>query len=143
MTTHEELLQKEDAAWSAFVDAFAAVPEDRRDKGDVVPGWNVKDIVWHCGYWAGSVVSALEKIGRGEASVEDPDVDASNALVTDEGRSLTWDQIVVQSEQNRGRAREALLALETLTPEAIEEFAGETFDHYDEHAVELRAFMSA
>ena len=40
----------------------------------------------------------------------------------------------------RVRARAALTALEQPSDAAIEEFAGETFDHYDEHAAELRAF---
>jgi len=59
----EELLQREDQAWTAFVDAFAAVPDDRRDDEGVVPGWSTKDLVWHCGYWAGYVGEALEAIG--------------------------------------------------------------------------------
>jgi hypothetical protein len=143
MTTHEELLQKEDTSWSAFVDAFAAVPEERRDEGDVVPGWNVKDMVWHCGYWSGFVAGVLQKIARGEPTGESQDWDAFNALVIDEGRAMSWDEIMVRSEENRGHARTALQALETLTPEAIEEFTGETFEHYDEHAQEIRAFMSA
>jgi hypothetical protein len=46
----EELLEREDQAWLAFVDAFAAVPEDQRDQQGVVPGWSTQDLVWHCGY---------------------------------------------------------------------------------------------
>ena len=59
----EDLLQREDKAWTAFEDAFAAVSEDRRDTPGVVPEWSVKDLVWHCAYWAGSVGDVLERIG--------------------------------------------------------------------------------
>ncbi len=138
----EELLQREDQAWSAFVDAFAAVPDDRRDDEGVVPGWSTKDLVWHCGYWAGWVGDALEKIGRGE-TLEDQNWDAMNDAVIVEGRGMAWDEVIVQSEHNRERARAALLALATVTDAALEEFTGETFEHYEEHAAEIRAFTGS
>ncbi len=140
MTTLEELLQKEDTAWLAFVDAFAGIPEDRRDVEGVVPGWTVHDMVWHCGYWAGYVGDVLERMHRGEPAAEDQDWDAFNRDVIEVGRGMLWDDVIVQSEQNRVRARAALTALEQPSDAAVEEFAGETFDHYDEHAAELRAF---
>ena len=143
MTTKEELLQLEDTAWLAFVDAFAAIPEDRRDVEGVVPGWTVHDLVWHCGYWAGYVADVLRKIARGESTDDDQNWDAFNATVIEEGRTMTWDQIIVQSERNRELVREAMQALPTLTDEALEEFRGETYAHYDEHAAEIRAFASA
>ena len=138
----EELLQREDQAWSAFVDAFAAVPDDRRDDEGVVPGWSTKDLVWHCGYWAGYVGDALEKIGRGE-TLEDQNWDAMNDAVIVEGRGMAWDEVIVQSEHNRERARAALRALPSITEAALEEFTGETFEHYEEHAAEIRAFTGS
>ena len=143
MTTHEELLAEEDEAWGEFVDAFDAISEDARDAEGVVPGWSTKDLVWHCGYWAGYVAGVLEKIGRGESTEDSQDWDAFNAMVLEDGRAMTWDEIIVRSEQNRVRAREALQALSTLTEEAVTEFAGETYEHYNEHAAEIRAFMGA
>jgi hypothetical protein len=143
MTTHEELLEKEDEAWGEFVDAFDVISEDARDVEGVVPGWSTKDLVWHCGYWAGYVADVLEKLARGESTDDSTDWDAFNAMVIDDGRALTWDQIIVQSEANRVRARQALQAMPELTEEAITEFAGETYEHYDEHATEIRAFTGA
>ena len=142
MTTTDELLQKEDAAWSAFVDAFGAVPEDRRSDEGVVPGWSVHDLVWHCGFWAGYVADVLHKISRGEQTEDSQDWDAFNAAVVQDGRGMSWDEIIVRSEQNRVQCREALEALPTLTDEAVEEFTGETFEHYEEHAAEIRAFVT-
>lgn len=139
----EELLQREDQAWTAFVDAFATVPDDRRDEEGVVPGWSTKDLVWHCGYWAGYVGEVLERIARGEPTPEDMDWDAFNDTVIEDGRGMGWDEIIVQSERNRERARAALQALSTVTAEAVEEFTGETFEHYEEHAAEIRAFTGS
>jgi hypothetical protein len=143
MTTIEDLLQKEDAAWSAFVDAFSKVPEDRRSDEGVVPGWSVHDLVWHCGFWAGYVADVLRKIGRGEPTEESRDWDAFNTIVVQDGRGMSWDEVIVRSEQNRVACREALQALPALTDEAVEEFTGETFEHYEEHAAEILAFVGA
>jgi Mycothiol maleylpyruvate isomerase N-terminal domain len=142
MTTIEELLQHEDEAWGAFVDAFGAIPQDRRDVPGVVPGWSVHDMVWHCGYWAGYVVDILAKIGRGESTDDDQDWDAINETVAQEGRAMSWDEVVAASERNRTAVREALSALPILTDEAVAEFGGETFEHYEEHTPEVRAFAS-
>ena len=138
----EELLKREDQAWMAFVDAFAAVPDDRLDDEGVVPGWSTRDLVWHCGYWAGYVGDALERIGRGE-TLEEQNWDAMNDAVIEEGRGMAWDEMIVQSERNRERARAALQALSTVTDEAVEEFTGETFEHYEEHAAEIRVFTGS
>jgi hypothetical protein len=140
MTTTEELLQREDAAWSAFVDAFGAVPEDRRSDEGVVPGWSVHDLVWHCGFWAGYAAEALHKIGRGEPNEDPQDWDALDTSVVEDGRGMSWDEIIVRAEENRVRCRDALEALATLTDEAVDEFGGETFEHYEEHAAQIRTF---
>jgi DinB family protein len=143
MTTTEELLQKEDAAWSAFVDAFSTVPEDRRSDEGVVPGWSVHDLVWHCGFWAGYVAEVLRKLGRGEPTDDSQDWDAFNAIVVQDGRGMSWDEVITRSEQNRVACREALRALTALSDEAIDEFKGETFEHYEEHAAEILTFVGA
>jgi hypothetical protein len=138
----QELLSREDRSWGAFVDAFAAVPEGRREDQGVVPGWSVKDLVWHCGYWAGYVADLLERAAAGETT-PDQDWDALNDLVIEQGRSMTWDEIIVRSEEHRERVRAALGSFTELTGELLEDVAGETYDHYDEHAAEIRAFSTA
>jgi hypothetical protein len=143
MATTEELLEREDQAWGALVDAFSAVPEDRRSEPGVVPGWSVHDMVWHCGYWAGYVVDVLERIARGESGDDSLDWEGINDEVVKEGRAMSWDEVVVGSERNRERVRDALRSLPSLTDEAIEEFRGETFEHYEEHTAEIRAFAAS
>jgi hypothetical protein len=138
----EELLQREDQAWSAFVDAFASVPETRREDEGVVPGWSVKDLVWHCGFWAGYVGDVLERAAKGEPAPDEQDWDAYNDMVIVQGRGMTWDEIVVGSEENRTRVRAALTALPSLTDGLVEEFTGETYEHYEEHTAEIAAFAA-
>jgi hypothetical protein len=139
----QELLQREDAAWSAFVDAFAAVAEDRRDVDGVVPGWSVKDLVWHCGYWADYVGDVLERMAAGQPAPPDQDWDEVNRMVTEDGKHMPWDEVIIAAERGRDRARSALLGMSDVTEDAGSEFREETFVHYDEHAAEITAFASA
>jgi Mycothiol maleylpyruvate isomerase N-terminal domain len=139
----EGLLTREDTAWLGLVDAFAGVPEDRRDLEGAVPGWSVKDLVWHCGYWADYVGDYLERITAGQPAPPDQDWDALNKLVIEDGRGMSWDEVVVAAERGRDRARSALLAMAEVTDPAASEFSGETFEHYEEHTAEIRAFAGA
>ena len=43
----DELLEREHASWSALEAAVGRVPADRRAVDGVVPGWSVKDLLWH------------------------------------------------------------------------------------------------
>ena len=139
----EELLKREDEAWHEFVDAFAAVPLDRRAVEGVVPGWSIHDLVWHCAYWAGYASDVLERIQRGEPEGDDrEDDDAWVAEILTAGRGMSWEAVILQAEQNRERARAAFSAFGDLPDKAVEWFTDDTFDHYHEHAAEIRAFST-
>jgi len=138
----ETLLGREDEAWSAFVKSFEGVPEDRREVDGVVPGWSVKDLVWHCGYWADYVGDVLERMSAGQPEPPDQDWDALNRMVADDGKAKSWDEVVVAAELGRDRARQALIAMPQVTDPAGSEFTYETFDHYEEHTAEIVAFGS-
>jgi len=138
----EDLLRREDAAWTAFVDAFASVAEARRTDGDVVPGWSVKDLVWHCGFWADYVGDELERIAAGQPAPPDQDWDALNDMVIQDGRPMPWDEVVVAAERGRDRARAALEAMGDLPEQAETDFREETIEHYEEHAAEIAKFAA-
>jgi Mycothiol maleylpyruvate isomerase N-terminal domain len=140
MATKDELLQKEDEAWSALIDAVGRVPFDRRDDEGVVPGWSVKDLVWHSGYWAGFVAQVLERLAANQPAPDDQDWDAINDAVARESKAMSWEDVIVGATGMRDKARAALQAMPELTDEAVSEFADETFSHYDEHRAEIAAF---
>jgi len=137
-----EMLAREETAWRTFVDAVEALPEDRRDEPGVVPGWSAKDLAWHNGYWVGYVADVLEAIAGGADGLPDQDWDALNEQVILDGRAMSWEEIWSRSAENRARARAALGSLPEVTPTAIEEFSGETYEHYEEHAAEVAAFAA-
>lgn len=140
----EGLLKRENEARHELVDAIAAVPFDRRDIEGVVPGWSIHDLVWHCAYWAAYASDVLERLQRGEPEPEEPeDENAWDAEILAAGRGMSWDEAILQLEQNRERARRALSAFGELPDEAEEWFTDDTFDHYQEHAAQIRAFSAA
>jgi len=141
-TDRDELLEREDEAWSALVAVVAAVPADRRETEGVVPGWSTRDLVWHCAAWAGYADDVLERIRRGEPAPEPlVDEDARNAEILAASRGTIWDDAVLRLAQNRRRARQAFAAFDDPPVAAIERFRCDTFEHYEEHAAQIRAFM--
>jgi hypothetical protein len=65
----DELLEREHASWSAFEAAVGRVPADRRADDGVEPGWSVKDLVWHCAYWAGFCADTIEARRRATSPI--------------------------------------------------------------------------
>ena len=137
-----ELLERERSSWAAFEAAIARVPDDRRSVEGVVPGWSVKDLVWHCAYWTGFCAEAIQARARGDRSDpwyhDDAHWDAENDRIAQESKAMTWDAVVSSGAELRERAREALT--HAVDDDSERWFAEETFEHYDEHAAEIARF---
>ena len=143
ITDRDELLKREEAAWTEFVAEVGRVPEHRRGDLGVVPGWSVNDLVFHNGRWAGV---AAEKLGAlatsGSAGEEEPDEvwEGKNELWAAESKSMLPQEAMSRALADRAAAREALTALPEVTDEAASWFKEETFDHYQEHTEEVSRF---
>jgi hypothetical protein len=142
-----ELLRREVDAWGAFSAVVDEIPHELREVDGAVEGWSVKDLVWHCAYWAsfcGEVLAA-----SGAPGFEDPfeghdDAywDVENGRVAEEGKRMSWDEVVGGADDARRRVRDAFEhAPDGDKPN--EWFSEETFEHYDEHAEHIRAFLAA
>lgn len=137
-----EVLADEDQAWADLMEAIAAVPADRRVTEGVVPGWSTHDVLWHTAYWVRPGADALELIRRGqpEPANEEP-AEAENAAIAEDGRKLSWDEVMGTFDRNRASARESLEAFDGDVPEsALPFFVDYTTDHYREHESQIRAF---
>jgi hypothetical protein len=137
----DEILRQEEQGWAAFMAAVDRVPAERRDEPGVVPGWSVKDLVWHCGKWADWVREPLKRI---EAGTYHPDEDYATERLNDEwaedSKALSWDEVEQGVRDHRRDARAALEALPEAGEDAIREFNNETWEHYAEHQAEIEAF---
>lgn len=138
----EQMLGREDEAWRRFAETVRAVPADRRDVEGVVPGWTVHDLVWHVGYWAGYAADVIERDRAGETDLEPAGSELEEAEILATGRSMNWDEVVRRAEQGRDRVRAALSSSPDPGNTAVEWFRDDTFEHYDEHTAEIRAFVA-
>ncbi len=136
----DALLQREDEAWRVLVEACEAVPAERRSTEGVVPGWSTHDLVFHCVFWADDAGDVLERMRDGDA--EPNGFDGPESEILEAGRALTWDQVVERAADARSRVRAALTAFDDAPSRAVEWFQDETFDHYEEHAAQIRAFAA-
>lgn len=139
----DELLRREEENWRSFEVAVAAVPAERRTEAGVVPGWSVRDLVWHCARWSDHVGSVLTGIAAGTyVDEEHPDAffDDLNARWAEEAKGVDWDTVATEMIAARNRARAAFEALPEPNATAVEWFTDETVDHYAEHAAEIAAF---
>ncbi|HEY7399598.1 MAG TPA: DinB family protein [Actinomycetota bacterium] len=142
----DELLAREERAWDAFWAEVAGVPEERRSAGDVVPGWSVHDLVWHCAAWADFAGEHFESLEPGPFvdpfdAHDDADWDGVNDDIATASKAMSWDEVVEGTQRARVRARAALTALPDVSDAAAAWFGEETFVHYDEHALHVRAFL--
>jgi hypothetical protein len=135
----DTMLRREEEAWRDFAGVIVAMPDDRRGAEGVVPGWSPHDLVWHCAYWTEFAGGVLEKIRAGDADPEGGALPEEDILA--EGRRATWDVALERAVAARERARAALSAFDDAIPElAAQWFREDTFEHYDEHAEQIRVF---
>src|SRR3954471_17605844 len=98
METHEELAERETESWEALLAEVQAVPPARREAEGVVPGWSVKDLVWHCAGWARFSADHLEAAADGTFAdpfdgVPDEHWDRVSQEMIDDGRRMTFDEV--------------------------------------------------
>jgi hypothetical protein len=143
----DEYLEKEQASWEAFMGVVETVPAEKRTDPGVVPGWSVKDLVWHCAGWATFAGDQLEQIRDGTfvdpfENIPDSHWDEVSQQMIDESRGMTFEDVAAGAEHARERVRMIWSALAEIDAEAGTWFAYETFSHYDEHTEEIRRFAS-
>jgi hypothetical protein len=139
----DELLRREEDHWRALEAAIGAVPAERRTEDGVVPGWSVRDVVWHCARWSDEAGAALGAMAAGTyAHEERPDAffDDLNARWAEEAKGVDWDTAANELIAARNRARSAFEALAEPDVHAFKWFTDEAVEHYAEHAAEIAAF---
>lgn len=137
----EEHAQREAEVWAEFESLLSLVPEDALNDPGVLGGtWTVKEMLHHVTGWMRECVSHLEAMAAGtfvEPDESDEITDARNAAFAEEARSMD----VAEVRAGLDTAREAVLRRWSDLPEiddaAVEWFAGETYEHYEEHLPDL------
>jgi len=136
-----DAVAREAAGWEAFQAALARIPRQRWQEPGVVPGWTVKDLLWHVAGWLRTCAEDLEAMAAGRFVEDDTDdTDDRNAALAAEARDMSVEDVWAGVLE----ARELVLTRWAELPEvsslAAEELASETYEHYEEHLPHLEAF---
>jgi uncharacterized damage-inducible protein DinB len=135
---------REAESWAAFETALSRIPRERWDETGILPGWSVKDLLWHMAGWMQKCARNLERFGRGEDELaSEQTVDERNEELAAQARGMTVDAVYRGLMSARDLVREGWQALPNVDDRAVEELAGETYDHYDEHRADLVRFTLA
>jgi DinB superfamily len=138
--TVADLLQRIDASWSAFLASIDDLTEDRLLEPGAIGEWSLKDLFGHIAFWddLGRENAALALSGQAR---QFDDFEALNQAdhAARQGRTLAEERAAMH------QAHAALVAyLEEITEldaTAIDEaIAGSTYEHYDEHQADVRAW---
>ena len=142
----QQLLKRLDAAWRAFTQSYAGLPEPDLLQPGVTGAWSVRDIIAHVTIWEREALKHLPLIlGGGRPprySVAYGGIDAFNARTTEQNKHLSLADVLRHQQAVHGR----LIALIEDAPE--DQLGGktrfrrrlrlDTYGHYPLHARAIR-----
>jgi hypothetical protein len=138
-----QLLQKIDAAWSAFHESYAGLSDEQMTAPGVTGDWSVKDLLAHITVWEEEALTHLPAVMAGRTPpryAASGGIDAFNARTMAAKQPLSLPDVLRQSEETHQR----LVAFLATVPE--EHFARETrfrhrlrLDTYSHYPIHTRA----
>jgi uncharacterized damage-inducible protein DinB len=134
---------REAEAWDRFLAALDRIPRERWEEPGVLPGWTLKEALWHVAGWLRECAESLEAIGEDRYVDEgstDEETDARNAALAAEARGMSSDEVWAGVLDARELVLRRWHELPEIAPLAVEALASETYDHYAEHLPDLERF---
>ena len=138
----EEARRKVDASWDHWLAALWGIPEERLTEPGVCGAWSVKDLIGHVAYWDDDALADVERImtGVGQASGT---ADERNAAAAAANAARSLDDLRAEMMRTHEAVVGVLRGLAPDDPRALRvcrEIAEDTWEHYDDHAAEVRAW---
>lgn len=132
-------VERVEASWAELMAAIEGLPERRMSAPGVAGGWSVKDVLAHVAYWEGRAIGSVERAlaGEPEPSVSDASVETINHGVYQERADWTVELSLDELHGTHERFMAALRQHPNIDPDVI---GGDTFEHFDEHAADIRAW---
>ncbi|HXV42581.1 MAG TPA: ClbS/DfsB family four-helix bundle protein [Anaerolineae bacterium] len=142
----QQLLQKLDKVWAEIKASYAGLSDSQLTEPGVTGDWSVKDILAHVTTWEEEALKYLPLIIKGgrppRYSIKYGGIDAFNAQMTEQKRSLSLSEVLRQLDEIHRR----LIAYIQSVPE--EQFTQETpfrhrlrldtYSHYPIHTKMIR-----
>ena len=147
MDEREEHARREAEVWAEFEATLSRVPEERlNDPGVLDATWSVKEMLHHITGWIRECSTHLEAMTAGtfvEPEETDEITDARNAAFADEARGMDVAQVRAALDGARDEVLSRWAEVPEIDDTAIEWFAGETYEHYEEHLPDLQRASGA
>lgn len=160
-TSKTELLSAMQHGYAAFVALLAPLDEQQLTTPGVNGNWSVKDVLAHIAAWQTRAALKLEAVGHGEIPQLEPPVetdeemDQFNAATFLANQSQPLADISQAFHASYERLRAATAALDDADlfagsqrfpwledGELWESVAGNTFEHYEEHAPMIKEWLA-
>jgi hypothetical protein len=142
--TPRELRDRTEQSWRSWVEAIEGIPEERMAE-PMVGHWSAKDLVGHVAFWEDWVIGECQRILAGEPATGE-DLDPLNQRQVEERKNRS----LAEQRRYRDEAHARLMAfLETIPndepafPKLVNVLEWETYEHYDEHAGQVRSWREA
>src|SRR5919197_2946721 len=103
----QQLLKQVDKAWAAIKESYAGLSDSQLTEPGVTGKWSVRDILAHVTTWEEEALQYLPVILNGgwppRYSTKYGGIDAFNALMTQQKRSLSLAEVLTQLEETHCR----------------------------------------
>jgi hypothetical protein len=151
-----EFLEEERDGWAPY-EALADLTDDQLAVAvETAHGWSGRDLMAHMLAWQAVSLEAAKELAVGETSATigrvDADWEARGGEVVNDEITRTWATVPMAELRERFRTQPGeLRGYLTVVPETrwlkhathLKSFHDETIAHYEEHATDLRAILSA
>src|SRR5262249_37485965 len=131
-----EIFAQLDTSWANLTQAIAGAPADRFAEPCVCGDWSLKDVLGHVAFWDRFGAESAQRELAGQP--KDGEHDWQRLNDQDHAAKANWDADRILTELDAAHAAflDAYRALPNLGPDHVKE----DWEHYDEHAAEIRAW---
>jgi hypothetical protein len=141
----QQLLTRLEQGWTAIKESFAGLTDAQMTEPGVMGDWSVKDILVHVTTWEGEALKYLPLIIKGDKPpryIQYGGIDAFNAQMTEQKRSLALFEVLLQLDATHGQLIDYLQGVpeEQFTRETRfrHRLRLDTYSHYLLHARAIR-----
>ena len=153
MADKAEMHRELERAWADLGTVVESVSEEDREKPGVVGSWTLKDLLGHIAFWSGRAAETLRcvcagrlddvPIGEGDSWVDEWNEREYNVRKDRSFIEVRTEFLRNYKEANAclDEAPEEKINLKLRGEEVAVYFAGDTYEHYREHAEQIREWL--
>jgi hypothetical protein len=149
----EELLEKVKTSRTNLDLALLKISEDRMTSKVLHGEWSVKDLIGHLAFWENRAAALYDMLSKGETPAPVQDIDKLNAQAVSEMNSVSLEKIRLL--ETKAYMKILKVIEDASEPELFDQhhfpwtqgrsfqeiIADNTWNHYDEHLLELTAWQ--